>query len=169
MFIGPQPDDAPPVNNASALEAIDALYHMEMQANLMSLRTQRRRDRLNKSMAEWATYWPMALGILVSCFTPQLREFVEQYRPWGLWISFPMVALAIRPEVYFGSKMAALLPTALMYAQFPIEGWLAKVALKGNVTPYGVAMQVLYFHGLCIMELWLVSGGLQQALLLLHH
>lgn len=160
MLFGSQSDEAPPVNNASALEAIDALYNMEMQANLMYLRQQRRRDRLSKSMSEWATYWPMALGILVSCFTPQLREFVEQFRPWGLWISFPMVALASRPEVYLGSKMAALLPTALMYAQFPLEGLLAKIALKGNVTPYGVVMQVLYFHALCLMELWLVSGGL---------
>lgn len=166
MLFGSQPDEAPPVNNASALDAIDALYNLEMQSNLLYLRQQRRRERVNKSLTEWAAYWPVALGILVSCFTPQLREFVEQYRPWGLWISFPMVALALRPEVYLGSKMAALLPTFLMYAQFPLEGLLAKVALKGNVTPYGVAMQVVYFHALCLMELWLVSGGLMH---LLHH
>jgi hypothetical protein len=164
MLFGTQSDDAPPVNNAAALEAIDSLYHLEMQSNLLYLRHQRRRERVRKSLSEWAAYWPMALGILLSCFTPQLREFLEQYRPWGMWIGFPMVSLALRPEVYLGSKMAALLPTALMYAQFPLEGLLAKVALKGTVTPYGVAMQVLYFHGLCVMELWLVSGGLQHLL-----
>lgn len=164
MLFGPQSDDAPPANNASTLEAIDALYHLEMQANLMSIRHQRRRDRLQRSLDEWSAYWPVAMGIFVSLFAPQIRDLVEPFRPWGLWVSFPMVALAIRPEVYLGSKMAALLPTALMYAQFPLEGWLAKVALRGRVTPYGVMLQVLYFHALCLMELWLVSGGLTHLL-----
>ncbi len=102
----------------------------------------------------------MALGILISMVAPQMREFVEPYRPWGLWVSFPMVALTMRPEMNLGSHIAALLPTAMMYLQFPLEGFLAKVALKGHVTPYGVMVHVLYFHGLCIMELWLVNGGL---------
>jgi len=48
----------------------------------------------------------------------------------------------------------------MLYLQFPLEGLLAKIALRGNVRPYGVMVQVLYFHGLCIMELWLVNGGL---------
>jgi hypothetical protein len=104
-------------------------------------------------------YWPVALGILASFFAPQLREFVEPYRPWGLWVSFPMVAISIRPEIYMGTKMASLMPMAMLYLQFPIEGLLAKIALKGNVTPYGVMVQVLYFHGLCIMQLWLLNGG----------
>jgi len=47
---------------------------------------------------------------------------VEPYRPWGLWVSFPMVAISTRPEIYMGTKMAALLPTAMLYLQFPIEG-----------------------------------------------
>jgi len=157
---GKQSDDAPQGNQSAALEAIDALYNLEMKANLMALRQQRRSARLHRSLAQWSEYWPVALGILVSFFAPQLREFVEPYRPWGLWVSFPMVAISIRPEIYMGTKMAALMPTAMLYLQFPIEGLLAKIALRGNVTPYGVMVQVLYFHGLCIMQLWLLNGGL---------
>ena len=157
---GTQSDDTTPNNSSTALEAIDALYNLEMKANLVALRQQRRVTRLQRSLAQWTEYWPLAIGILASFLAPQLRAFVEPYRPWGLWISFPMVALSIRPEIYMGTKMAALLPTAMLYLQFPIEGLLAKIALRGNVTPYGVTVQVMYFHGLCIMQLWLLNGGL---------
>lgn len=153
-------EDIPQASGSDALQAIDALYNLEMRANLMALQHQRRKERVSRSLSEWADYWPMALGILVSLFAPQLREFVEPYRPWGLWVSFPMVALTLRPEMNFSSEIAALLPTIMLYVQFPLEGLLAKVALKGHVTPYGVMVHVLYFHGLCIMELWLVNGGL---------
>ena len=110
-------------------------------------------------MAEWSAYWPVGVGIFVSFFAPQIRDLADPFRPLGLWISFPMVALSIRPEVYMGAHMAALLPTAMLYLQFPLEGLLAKIALKDNVTPYGVMLQVLFFHALCIIELWLVNGG----------
>jgi hypothetical protein len=157
--LGTQSDDTPQGNSSSALETIDALYNLEMRANLVALSQQRRTARLHRSLAQWSEYWPVALGILASFFAPQLREFVEPYRPWGLWVSFPMVAISIRPEIYMGTKMASLMPMAMLYLQFPIEGLLAKIALKGNVTPYGVMVQVLYFHGLCIMQLWLLNGG----------
>jgi hypothetical protein len=63
-----------------------------------------------------------------------------------------------------GSHIAAMLPAALTYLQFPLEGLLAKIALKGNVTVHGVVVQVVFFHGLCIMDLWLLNGGLWQLL-----
>jgi hypothetical protein len=158
--IGTESDDAPQGNGSVAMDAIDALYNLEMKANLVALRQQRRVSRLQRSLAQWSEYWPVAVGILISFIAPQIREFVEPYRPWGLWVSFPMVAISIRPEIYMGTKMAALLPTAMLYLQFPIEGLLAKIALRGHVRPYGVMVQVLYFHGLCIMQLWLLNGGL---------
>jgi len=156
-------------SGADMLQAIDALYNLEMRTNIAALRHQQRHLRRHRSLTEWSTYWPVALGILVSFFTPQLREFVEAYRPWGLWVSFPMVALSIRPEMYMGSKMAVLLPTAMMYLQFPMEGLLARIALRGNVTVYGVALQVLFFHGLCLVDLWLLNGGVLQLLHQLGH
>ena len=96
-----QSEDIPQSNGSDALQVIDALYNLEMQANLMALQHQRRKERVSRSLSEWAEYWPMALGIVVSLFAPQLREFVEPYRPWGLWVSFPMVALTMRPEMNY--------------------------------------------------------------------
>jgi hypothetical protein len=149
-------------NRATALEAIEALYRTELESNMLVLRQQQRRARLDRSLAQWAEYWPVVIGIFLSLLAPQLRAFAEAYRPWGLWLSFPMVALSTRPEMYMGSKMAAHLPMAMAYLQFPLEGLLAKLALRGNVTVHGVLVQVAFFHGLCILDLWMISGGLQQ-------
>jgi hypothetical protein len=159
-LFGSQSGDAPQGNNSSALEAIDALYKLEMNANILALRQQQRKARLERSLGQWASYWPVALGMVISIFAPQIRDFADLFRPWGLWVTFPMVALSIRPEIYMGSTVASFLPAAMLYLQFPLEGLLAKVALKGNVTVYGVIVQVVFFHGLCIMDLWLLNGGI---------
>jgi hypothetical protein len=149
-------------NYSATLEVIDALYNLEMKANIAALGQQRRNSRLHRSIAEWMSYWPVAVGMLISYFAPEIRAFVEPYRPWGLWLSFPMVALSIQPEVHMGSMMSSLLPTAMLYLQFPLEGLLAKVAQRGKVTVDGVMLQVLYFHALCVIDLWLLNGGLHN-------
>ncbi len=168
-LFGSQYDDSAPSSGARALEMIDALYNLEMRANILALRQERRKARLQRSIAQWVEYWPVCAGILLSMVAPQMREFVEPFRPWGLWVSFPIVALSIRPEIYLGSHISAVLPAALTYLQFPLEGLLAKIALKGHVTVHGVVVQVVFFHGLCIMDLWLLNGGLYQLMHLFGH
>src|SRR5579859_2161998 len=102
---GSQHDDAQQAGGFDALSALDALYKLEVNDNIMALRQRRRRERLSRSMAQWAAYWPFALGIMVSFLAPQMREFVEPFRPWGMWICFPMVALTMRPEMHLSSSL----------------------------------------------------------------
>lgn len=156
------PDASAQSSRSAALEAVDALYKQEMQANIAALRERRRQARLERSVAHWTEYWPVAVGVVMSFFAPQVHDLLAPFQQWGLWLVFPFVALAQRPEIYMGDKMAALLPMAMLYAQFPLEGWLAKILLRGNVTISAVAGQVLFIHGLCIVELWLVSGAFWQ-------
>jgi hypothetical protein len=151
-------------SSSDSLRAIDALYTLEMKANLAALRQQRRRTRLQKSLKQWSEYWPVAIGIVLSICAPELRDIVATMQPWAMWIVFPLVVLAGRPEVNMGDVMAVYLPMAMLYIQFPLEGLLARLLLKGDVTVRGVAVQVLFFHALCIIELWLVNGGLWQLL-----
>jgi len=37
------------------------------------------------------------------------------------------------------------------------------------MTVHGVIVQVVFFHGLCIMDLWLLSGGLWQVMHMVGH
>ena len=115
-------------------------------------------------MSRLVEYWPVAAGIFLSFFAPQLRDLVAPLHPWGMWLVFPFVVIAQRPEVYMGDEMAVILPMVMLYVQFPLEGLLAKIALKGNVTIPGVAGQVTFYHLLGIIELWLVNGLLGQIL-----
>ena len=160
----PVPDAGAQGNRSAALAAIDALYKQEMQANIAALRERRRRMRQEQAISHWAEYWPVAVGIVLSFFAPALRDIVAPFRPWGMWIVFPFVSIAGRPEFFMGDEMAILLQSLMLYAQFPLEGLLARIALKGNVTARGVLIQVLFFHTLCQIELWLVNGALGPAL-----
>jgi hypothetical protein len=149
-------------NQSTALAAIEELYRREMTANLKALRERRRQTRVEQSLREWAEYWPVGVGLVLSCFAPALRELLVPFGQWAMWTIFPFVAIAERPEIHMGSEVASLLPMVMLYAQFPLEGLLARNALKGQVTPSAVAWQVLFFHFLGATELWLVNGAFLQ-------
>jgi hypothetical protein len=78
-------------------------------------------------------------------------------------IVFPFAVIAGRPEIYMGDKVAALLPTVMLYLQFPLEGYMARTVLKGKVTVRGVIIQVLFYHLLAIAELFLLNGFMAPA------
>jgi hypothetical protein len=147
-------------HHVSGYQAIDALYEREMQANLAALSKQRQKSRRYQSAASWAEYWPFAVGVAISCFVPQLREVVEAFRPWGTWILFPFAAIANRPEVSLSNQVISNMPLLFMYAQFPIEGLMARFALRGNVTFLRVVGQVIFLHLFALTELWLVNSPL---------
>lgn len=143
---------------SQALRAIDSLYERELQANMAALAEQRRKTRLHRSATNWAEYWPFALGIALSCFVPQLHAIMEPLQPWGLWIVFPFASIATRPEVVTSSNAAGYLPLLFMYAQFPMEGLMARFALRGHVTAPRVFGQILFLHLFATTQLWLVNG-----------
>jgi hypothetical protein len=149
-------------HHISGFQAIDALYEQEMQTNLAALNKQRLKGRRYQSAATWSEYWPFALGVAISCFVPQLRDFVDAFRPWGMWILFPFAAIANRPEIAIGNPIIANMPLLFMYAQFPIEGLMARFALRGNVTFLRVVGQVMFLHLFAMTELWLVNSPLTK-------
>jgi hypothetical protein len=102
------------------------------------------------------------VGLCFACIAPQLRALVLPYKPWGMWIFFPFVALARRPELQFDSQLSRMLPMIMLYAQFPLEGLFARIALKKQVTLSGVARNIFFTHFLSAVELCLVSGVLWQ-------
>ncbi len=151
-------------SRSDAFAAIDALYTLEMQASLAAMHERRRSSRHQRAMTRLAERWPIAVGLVLSLFAPSLREIVEPFQPWGMWLVFPFVVIATRPEVFMGDKMAALMPQLMLYLQFPLEGFLAQAMLKGKVTVRAAFIQFLFFHILAIIEIWLVNGVLGQVL-----
>jgi hypothetical protein len=146
----------------SGYDAVEALYQQEMQTNLAALSKQRRKARSYQSASSWLEYWPFAAGIAISCFVPQMRDIIDGIRPWGMWILFPFASIANRPEVASGNQIISNMPLFFMYAQFPIEGLMARFALRKHVTFLRVVGQVLFLHLFALVELWLVSSPLTR-------
>ncbi len=145
-------------NQISGYDAVEALYQQEMQANLAAMSKQRQKSRRYESASSWLEYWPFAIGIAISCFAPQMRDFAETVRPWGMWLLFPFAAMANRPEISAGNQIITNMPLFFMYAQFPIEGLISRFALRKHVTVLRVLGQVLFLHFFALAELWLLNS-----------
>ena len=131
----------------------------ERAQSLAILRNRQRDERRAQNLRAIVSFWPVAVGILLGCMAPLLQHIAQLVGPWGMAVVFPFVVLAQRPEVQMGS-ITHLLPTIMLYAQFPLEGWLARIVLRRNVKAFPVAGHVLLFHFLGIAELLLLSGVL---------
>jgi hypothetical protein len=131
----------------------------ERAQSLAILRNRQRSERRAQSLRATISFWPVAVGILLGCMAPMLQHVAQSLGVWGMPLVFPFVVLAQRPEVQIGS-MTHLLPTIMLYGQFPLEGWLARIVLRRKVTAFPVAGHVLLFHFLGISELLLLSGVL---------
>jgi hypothetical protein len=125
------------------------------------LRLQRMKLRLRQAV----DYWPLALGLLLGPLAPHLRMVLMQRHPWSMWVVFPFVLLAGRPELNMGGHLASALPSFILYAQFPVEGLIVQWALRRRVTVHGVAGRLIYLHYLGAVQLLMISGVVGQALM----
>lgn len=88
---------------------------------------------------------------------PQLRETLDLlFKPWGEGLVFPFVVLLERPELHLHSSS---LPNLMLYAEFPLEGLLAKSTISGKVTPLAVLGRVVCLHLLVGTLLLILSGA----------
>ncbi len=124
-------------------------------------RIQRRRQWLR-----WlGNLWPVAAGLALGLEAPKLYALMVKFEPWGLWLVFPFAVLACRPELHAVGQLVRNLPVVVLYAQFPIEGLIARLALRRRVTVSGVAGQVFYLHYLAGLQLVMIGGAVTQALM----
>jgi hypothetical protein len=124
-----------------------------------------RLERFKLRMRRLVDYWPLALGLLLGLLAPHLRLLLLRRHPWSMWVVFPFVLLAGRPELHAGAHLADTLSLFTLYAQFPVEGLAVQLALRRKVTVQGVAGRMLYLHYLGLMQLLMVSGVVGQALM----
>lgn len=139
-----------------------AVREMEMRANLAELRVLQRIERRSLMVVKLVDCWPIAAGLLLGVIAPTLQALVASVAPWAMSVVFPFVVLAGRPELHLTGAFAHYVPLVVLYAQFPIEGLLAKRVLKRKITLPGVALQVSFYHFLGAMQLLLISGTIQR-------
>ena len=90
-----------------------------------------------------------------------MQAMLAASAPWAMNIVFPFVVLAGRPELHLSGALAHYLPLVMLYAQFPLDGLIARKVLKRKIKISGVAMQVCLYHFLGATEILLLSGALR--------
>ena len=144
------------------LQEISSIVAMERASGMARLREVEEERKQKEIVQRLVNLWPVLMGISIACFAPVLRDLVSPLGPWGARALFPLAALAGYRGVHFGAFMSRVLPQILLYAQFPLEGLLVKIALRNRITVAGAAAQVIIFHLLSAAGLWLINSGLSQ-------
>jgi hypothetical protein len=132
----------------------------ELEEEQRAFRAWVRLQRIRQSLRSLVDYWPLALGLVLGVAAPHLRTLLMDRHPWAMWVVFPFVLLAGRPELHAGT-----LPLVMLYLQFPVEGLIVQSMLGRHVTLPGVAGRIFYLHYLCLLQLLMISGIVGQALM----
>lgn len=148
---------------APAYQPWDEIRRQETVAGLALLEQRRRSERDERQITSIISMWPVGVGIILAALSPLLKAAAEAYSPWAVALIFPFVVLAQRPELQVGPITHAL-PTVMLFAQFPVEGLLARIILRRPVLPISVTVQILLFHFLGIVEVWMLNGAGQPIL-----
>lgn len=146
-----------------AYQPWDEAVNQERAAGLAILKERRRNERDEQRLVNLIRLWPVGVGLVLSAFSPLIKMVAEASGPWAVTLIFPFVVLAERPEMHVG-PITNILPTLMLYAQFPVEGLLARIILRKPVLPISVALQVMLFHFLGVVEVWLLNGVGQRML-----
>ena len=136
----------------------------QLAAGLAAFRKRLRAERRAQHLRQLASFWPVALGLVLGAFAPALRTALAGYAPWITTAVFPLFLLAGRSPISMSFAIAQTLPLVMLYAQFPLEGLLVRMILTHRVTVFGVCGQVCCLHILGAAHLWLLNGALDHVL-----
>jgi len=109
--------------------------------------------------------WPIVAGLVLAPFAPQFYAFLVGAHPWAMVVVFPFTLLARSTGLHMSDNLARVLPEAVLYLQFPVEGLIALLVVRRRVTLPAVTGQIFYYHYLASLELLMLSGIVRQLLI----
>jgi hypothetical protein len=142
--------------------SIDEIVRQDMNAGIARMHRQLHDERRTESIRYLVRFWPVAVGLVLGFFAPAIKDLLEPLNGWGMEIVFPFVVLCGRPELHLSSSTAASISQFMLYAQFPIEGLVAKIASRGHVTFSAVTTRAACLQILATSLVLLVSGAVGQ-------
>lgn len=99
--------------------------------------------------------WPLVAGVILAFMAPTLQNELVYAPQWAMWLVFPFVVLTGRRDLGISPEITDILPTVILFTQFPIEGVLAFWSLSRRA-PLAVALapaMFLHFGGLFVLLL----------------
>jgi len=88
--------------------------------------------------------WPLAGGLILGFLAPMIQSELIFAPRWLMWLVFPFVMLSGRRDLGLPEALTILLPTAILYLQFPLEGLLTYFSLTRHA-PVAVALAPAFF------------------------
>jgi hypothetical protein len=132
-------------------------------SQLIAAYHQRRRfERRIRSVLSLVNLWPIALGVLLGICAPFLRDLAANFAPWVSTVLFPFSAMVGDREFHLSRDTAQAIAHFLLYAQFPLEGMLARMVLKHRSSLFKVFGEVVSLHALAVLYVGLASGTLSS-------
>lgn len=153
-----------PTGSLSPAYLAQELQRLQLAARVAAVNKQIRRERRARSYRYWASFWPVALGVVLGAYAPMLRDLAASHAPWATALLFPLSVVAQQREIHLSWAMAQALSPVMIYAQLPLDGLLASMILKHRPTVLSVCGQVTCLHALAVLYLGLVTGSLTQIL-----
>lgn len=121
-------------------------------------------ERQIRSLRSLVSLWPVVLGVLLGAYAPELRDLAANSAPWAVTLLFPFSVLVGERGLHFSWDTAHALAQFLLYAQFPLEGLMARIVLKHRVGLFKVLGRVVFLHVFAMLYFVLASGSLNQIL-----
>jgi len=158
----PGPDDGKGRSPSSAAVDVDLIIKLERAAGAQRAREIDLERRRSAQLNYLVSFWPVGVGVLLAFVAPLLHDLVSPWQPWGMRLLFPFVVLAGVPETHLNNQASISLQHFLIYAQFPLEGLIARMAVRSRLSFSGVAGHLCFLHFLGAVDIWLLSGVLNQ-------
>ena len=137
---------------ASAAQTIAAKPEVSVETE----KTKKTQRKPGEAIASW---WPVAVGMLLCGFAPEWHAMAVQIGVWVERFAFPLTLFAAHRASGIDSHTISALPQAALYLQLPLEGLLTKLILDRRKSLKAAIMQLLLVHGVAAIVLWSISFG----------
>ena len=151
-----------PINSLSHAYIAQELQRLHIAARVEAVKKQLRRERQERLFRYCASFWPVALGVVLGAYAPALHDLAASYAPWFATLLFPLSIVAQQREIHLSLGMAQALSAVMLYVQLPLDGWLARRLLRPRPAVWSVCGQVTCFHALAVLYIGLVTGSVSQ-------
>lgn len=151
-----------PTGSLSPAFIAAVLHRLQVAQRIAVVKKQIRRERQERLYRYCVSFWPVALGVVLGAYAPLLHDLAAGYAPWAATLLFPLSILVQQREIHLSLGMAQALSPLMLYAQLPLDGWLARRLLRPRPAVWSVCGQVTCFHVLAVLYIGLVTGSVSQ-------
>jgi hypothetical protein len=150
-----------PVPMSKCVAAVE-IERQQVSRLITAFHRRQRAERQMRSLRSLASFWPVALGMLLGAYAPYLSDLTANSAPWASTLLFPLSALVGERGFNLSRETAQALAQFLLYAQFPLEGLMVRIVLKHRTGLFRVFAHVTCLHIFALLYLGLASGALNQ-------